>query len=201
MIILSAGHDPLAKGATYNEFNEHDEAVKWVQIIHNAILGYHLYPCEIAPHSRTSPEQSAGKVLADKIAWVNKQPSAVLALEVHFNSDTSKRAKGSETLYAPGSEAGKWAAELVQEELTGLFPPSRGIKEGWYRQDHPGHVDYAGDVEGDEKPLAFLTWTKPVALIIEPEFIYNQEAIELRRAPACVALAAALVHIAGVLTK
>ena len=35
--------------------------------------------------------------------------------------------------------------------LAEIFPPSRGIKEGWYRQDFPGRVDYDGDVEGDEK--------------------------------------------------
>ena len=188
MILLCAGHDPKAKGASYNGFNEHDEASLWVTIIHGAISGL-AYPCRIVPTGS----------LVDKVKWINAQPEAKLVVEIHFNSDESKRQRGSETLYMPGSEKGKWAAEIVQTELAGMFPPSRGVKEGWYRADKPGHVDYKGDGDGDEAVVYILRATNPVALILEPEFIYNRETIETKRDAACVALAAAFIHVAEVL--
>ena len=189
MILLSAGHEPNAKGASYNGFNEHDEATIWVQTIYDIISAGDLYQCSIVPTGS----------LTDKVKWINSQSDAQLIVEIHFNSDESKRQHGSETLYMPGSEKGKWAAEIVQAEMAGLFPPSRGVKEGWYRMDKPGHVDYKGDVEGDEAIDYLLRATKPVALIIEPEFIYNREIIETKANAACVALAAAFVHVAEVL--
>ena len=190
MILLSAGHEPRAKGASYNGFNEHDEAVLWVRGIHAMVTGNHKHPCKIVP--------TGG--LVEKVKWINAQPDARLAVEIHFNSDESKRQHGSETLYMPGSEKGKWAADLVQEELSGLFPPGRGAKEGWYKMDKPGHVDYRGDVEGDEAVDYFLRATTPVALILEPEFIYNRETLEAKRDAACASLAAVFVHAAKILT-
>jgi len=196
MIILSAGHDPVAKGAEYNGFNEFDEATLWVETIRRLIADSFLYPCSVAPHSRSGNTQSANAVLIEKVKWMNQQADVKLIVEVHFNSDESKRQRGSETLYCPGSSKGKKAAELVQAELGGLFPPSRGAKEGWYRMDKPGHVDYPGDVDGDEKVDYLLRAVKPVALILEPEFIYNRETIESKRDAACAKLASACVFIA-----
>lgn len=189
-VLLSAGHSPSSKGASYNDFNEYDEATRWVLLLHDLLINTHSFPCATVPTG----------TLLSKVAHINADPFAKLAIEIHFNSDESKRQHGSETLYMPGSEKGKWAAEIVQAELAGLFPPSRGAKEGWYRMDKPGHVDYRGDVDGDEAVLYFLRATKPVSLILEPEFIYNRETIETKRDAACAALAAALVHIVGVLT-
>ena len=59
--------------------------------------------------------------------------------------------------------------------------------------DRPGIEDYPGDVEGDEKPDYFLKATKPVALILEPEFIHNRSAIETNRDAACKALAGGIL--------
>ena len=169
MILLSAGHHPLAKGATYNEHNEHDEAVLWIDEIAGLIRV--LFPVDVVP---------TGNVSA-KVAWINSQPSATLACELHFNSDVSKRQKGSETLYCPGSPIGEAAAGIVQAALGGIFPPSRGVKQGWY--------------QGDKKngPIGYLKTTKCPALILEPEFIYNIGVIQERRHPACAAIAEALV--------
>lgn len=190
-ILLSAGHSPSSKGASYNGFNEYDEATRWVYLLHGLLINTHAFPCATVP---------AGNLLS-KVAHINADPFVKLAIEIHFNSDESKRQHGSETLYMPGSEKGKWAAEIVQTELAGLFAPSRGVKEGWHKQDKPGHVDYRGDEDGDEAVIYFLRATKPVALVLEPEFIYNRETIETKRDAACAVLAAAFVHIAGVLSK
>ena len=198
MIILCAGHDKKSVGASYNNFNEYDEAVKWVQLIHDSIVSDYEYPCAIVPDLRTvDPTQTANDVYAGKVRWVNAHDMALLAIEIHFNSDESKRQRGCETLYMPGSEKGHEAAKIVQAELAGLFPPSRGAKEGWHRMDKPGRVDYPGDVDGDENINYWLRATYPVALALEPEFIYNRETIEDKRTAACAALAATLVHIAG----
>lgn len=181
MILISAGHHPNAKGAGYNDYYEYDEAVLWASETANLIRGRVLV--DVVP---TGP-------LHKKVEWVNLQKGATLACEIHFNSDESKRQKGSETLYCPGSVNGKMAATLMQGALSGIFPPSRGAKEGWYRMDKPGHIDYPGDVDGDEVEDYFLKKTNPVALIIEPEFIYNLTVIQDRRHPACAAIADALV--------
>ena len=189
MLLLIAGHHPLAKGAGYNDHYEHDEAVLWVSEIANLVRGRMMV--DIVP---------TGSV-EKKVSWINLQKNVSLVCEVHFNSDESKRQQGSETLYCPGSPRGKAAAEIVQEALAGVFPPSRGAKEGYYRGDRPGHVDYLGDIEGDEKIIYLLEKTKPVALIVEPEFIYNWEVLQDRRHPACGALADALVKAALGITE
>lgn len=172
MILLSAGHHPGAKGAGYNDHYEHDEAVLWASEVTNLIRGRMM--ADIVPTG----------YLSDKIAWINNQKDAVLMCEIHFNSDESKRQKGSETLYCPGSVKGKKAAEIVQKALAGIFPPNRGAKEGYY-QMNPA-----------KGPDAILAKTNCVALIVEPEFIYNYSVIEDRRHPACAALADALIAAA-----
>lgn len=181
MILLSAGHHPLAKGASYNGHTEHDEAILWVSEIANLIRG--RMRVDVVP---TGP-------LGGKVKWINAQAGARLVCELHFNSDESKRQHGSETLYCPGSWSGKAVAVAVQQAIGGLFPPSRGANEGWYRMDKHGRVDYPGDVDGDEKLDYFLEATNPTAIIVEPEFIYNWSVIQDRRHPACAALADALV--------
>lgn len=171
MILLSAGHHPGAKGAGYNDHYEYDEAVLWASETANLIRGRMMV--DIVPTGN----------LSEKITWINNQ-KAVLLCEIHFNSDESKRQKGSETLYFPGSVKGKKAAEIVQKALAGIFPPNRGAKEGYY-QMNPA-----------KGPDAILEKTNCIALIVEPEFIYNYAVIEDRRHPACAALADALVQAA-----
>jgi N-acetylmuramoyl-L-alanine amidase len=182
MILLSAGHHPLAKGASYNDHYEHDEAILWVSEVANLIRGQMMV--DIVPAAR----------IEDKTKWINAQGNVHLVCEIHFNSDESKRQHGSETLYCPGSRNGRIVAEIVQRALGGIFPPSRGAKEGWHRMDRPGHVDYPGDVDGDEKIDYLLKATACPAIIVEPEFIYNWSVLQDRRHPACGALAQALIE-------
>ena len=180
MILLSAGHYPAAPGACYGSFCEHAEAVEWVNRI--AFHLRHEMEVQIIP---TGPLTAKVREIND----AHRRRPAHLAVEIHFNGDAAQQGKGSETLYCPGSVNGKRAAGIVQYHLAGIMLPDRGIKEGWYRQDRPGHVDYVGDVDGDEKIDYFLKATDPVALILEPEFIHNKQMIQAYRDLACVEIA------------
>ena len=181
MIALSAGHYSEKPGACWpadsHTWCEHDLAVHWVAQV--ALLVRQGVEVQIVPSGW----------LGDKVRFINGLADCKLAFEVHFNSSTSAKARGSETLYAPGSGKGRRAAKTVQGFLARVFPPDRGAKEGWYRQDLPGHVDYAGDVEGDERKDYFLAKTVPVALIVEPEFIFNRVTLEKLELSGCRALA------------
>lgn len=177
MIILSAGHYPESPGACYPEDNpqwcEHAKAVDWLQYI--ALLLRQQVKVGIVP---SSP-------LKDKVLWVNEQcrrNDVKLAVELHFNSDASKKQSGSETLYCPGSTHGEMLANIVQSELAIVFPPNRGVKEGWYQMDRENGPDY------------FLSSTNCPALIIEPEFIYNRTTIEANRNIACETIVRALLE-------
>ena len=187
MIILSAGHNPGAPGACFNGFCEHFEAVKWVDLIGDFVS------------LETNVDVTPVSPLYYKVKWINdyNKWDVKLACEIHFNSDPRHGGRGSETLYCPGSSGGLYAGDIVQSALGMLLPPNRGAKEGWYRMDRPGHKDYPGDVEGDEKPDYFLKATKPVALIIEPEFIHRQEIILKNRREACKLIAKHLVIAAN----
>ncbi len=190
MILLSAGHYPGAPGACYEGFCEHEEASRWVSIAANLIRG------------RMRVETVPTGTLPQKVQFINSYPQPVsLACEIHFNSDASKRQRGSETLYCPGSVKGAQAAAVVQRYMADVLQLDRGAKEGWYRMDRPGTLDYPGDTDGDEVPDYFLSKTNAVALIVEPEFIYNRQVIEDNRHAACAALADALVEAAKVISS
>jgi len=185
LILLSVGHHPQAKGASSGDFNEHDEAKIWVQRLHE-ILGEDI--------SMIVPPMT----LPYKVQFINSQP-ATIAIEIHFNSfkkwiDLDKdgvvdanemiaMGKGSETLYFPSSQRGKKHALIMQEALSAVFKPDRGVKEGWYQMNPKKGVDY------------FLNKTKCPALIIEPDFIHRKSVIIKNREDGCKAIANALRKI------
>lgn len=191
IVMLSAGHHPAAPGACWppsgeHRFCEHPEAARWVGQI--AILVREQLPVVEVPTG----------TLESKVEWMNdfKPPAnhrVALAAELHFNSNDQRRGSGAEVLYYPGSKRGRAAAELIQRNLAKLYR-NRGVQEGWYRGDRPGRIDYVGDVEGDEKLLAFLTPPPFPAVIIEPEFIFNREVIEATRNDACTLIAQAIIE-------
>jgi len=198
VILLSAGHFPQSPGACYGSFCEHAEAVQWVGLIGSEILnaGYAVDRVPTGPLAVFAERELIG----GKVWWINerhKKTPVSLAVEIHFNSDAAHTSAGCETLYCPGSAKGQQAAGILQNVMAAIFKPDRGVKEGWYRMDRPGHLDYPGDVEGDEKIDYFLKATDPVALIVEPEFIYNEGLIAQRRELACRAIADAIIHAAN----
>ena len=191
IVMLSAGHYPQAPGACWPpvgryRFCEYPEAAQWVGQIGNLVR--EQLPVVEVP---TGP-------LEGKVEWMNAfTPPAghrvALAAEIHFNSNEQRRGRGAETLYYPGSTRGRRAAEIIQRNLSQLYF-DRGVQEGWFRGDRPGRIDYVGDVEGDEKILAFLTPPPFPAVIIEPEFIFNQAVIEATRNDACALIAQAIIE-------
>jgi len=173
MIFVSAGHHQEAKGATFGDFNEYDEAQIWKSLILSGLgdLGMAV----------------PSGVLNQKTTFINSwsdSPSDI-AIEIHFNAAKDKNStyigQGCETLYYPGSKRGKAAGEAIQEALAPIFPPNRGAKEGYYRMDRKNGVDW------------FLKKTVCTALIIEPEFIHHKHKIQGDRGIACKSIANTLI--------
>jgi hypothetical protein len=185
---ISAGHHDSARGAQHDGVSEYPMTMEWAIALGEALHPYHIQPA-IVP--------SGG--LRSKVEFINNLctlQDVFVAVEIHFNSGPAGRVWGSETLYYPGSHAGEKIAKHVQDSLGAIMPPNRGAKEGWYRMDRPGVVDYHGDVDGDEKPDYFLARTKCPALILEPEFIQNLGTISTNKQMAINAIAKALSEIA-----
>jgi hypothetical protein len=130
--------------------------------------------------------------LGRKVHAINEADVDV-AIEIHFNGGGSKNTKGSETLYCEGSRRGKKLAQTIQKLLSkAMDNRNRGAKEGWYKMDQPGVVDYPGDVDGDEKIDYFLGHTRAPAVIIEPDFIQQRANIIANRVAGVKAILAAL---------
>ena len=175
-IFVSAGHHATKPGAGFPGFYEHDEATLWADLIVEYLTGDAM--------------RVPNGLLKDKIKYINAR-APKLAIEIHFNSaviqgdqvgidedgdpmyEQIRIGKGCETLYYPGSVSGKKAAVIVQSALADIFPPDRGIKEGWYRMQKEYGPDY------------FLAKTKCPALILEPEFIHLKGNIISNRERAC----------------
>lgn len=168
MILISTGHNPNRKGATFGDTSEYDEASLWTARI-LSILAVDLPNCKV----RYVPTGS----LTHKIAFINTQDEPVeCAFELHFNSEPSFKAKGSEVLYYKGSAKGKRLADCIMDEFKQkkIFAPYRGSKEG---------VHHSG------KPLLFLQKTKCTSVIIEPEFLFNINNINENFEDGCRAIA------------
>lgn len=173
MIFISAGHHAKMPGASYDGFNEFDEATIWSDKL-CGLLG-------------DKAIQVPTGVLREKVDFINhRDPSRSIAVEIHFNaakdSDGNNIGKGCETLYYPGSVYGKQIATVVNNAMAEIFSPDRGAKEGYYRMNPKNGPDF------------FLAKTKCPAIIIEPEFIHRKKKIVENRTTACEALAEAFVR-------
>jgi N-acetylmuramoyl-L-alanine amidase len=183
MIHISGGHNPEKRGATNGEISEFPETLRWAEQIVEELKKMNVQACVVPTGT-----------LGHKVRSINSKP-ATMAIEIHFNADPSSRGKGCETLYHPGSTKGADLANAIQQHMASFFPPNRGVKEGWYKMDRPGAVDYRGDVDGDEMVDYFLRKTKCPAVIIEPEFIHNQQVIEANMDVGCQVIAEAIAEV------
>jgi len=158
-IALSVAHNPAKPGACSSAGTcEYELSMGWTGACAMRLVQLEHDPEIITTYS-----------LKEKVTTVNSL-SAACALEIHFNSNVD--ADGAETLYCPGSKAGKSLAEVVQIAMTDkLFVKNRGVKEGWYRMEPP-HVN------PNAKPDYFLKYTNCPAIIVEPEFMSNVAWIE-----------------------
>ena len=159
MIFVSAGHHPAKPGARFDRFVEHDEAVVWVEMICDRL-------------SSATPVPTG--VLRDKVDFINERVmNGDIAIEIHFNAAKNAEGenvgRGSETLYYPGSESGETLAQRIQSAMADVYPPDRGVKEGWYRMDPSRGADF------------FLAKTKCPAVILEPDFVHRHDIIINRR--------------------
>ena len=180
-IALSAGHWPKARGACSGEVCEHEQAAYWC-----ALIGRHLDAAGVQVyHVPTGP-------LRDKVEDINRA-GVDAAIEVHFNACGGCGAQGAETLYYPGSRKGETLATAIQRGMVGAGAVDRGVKEGWYKQDYPDRIDYAGDVDGDERIDYFLEATRMPAVIVEPEFIEMHMTFDRIRNDYCRAIADGII--------
>jgi len=130
MILISAGHNPEKRGASFGEFNEYDEATEWL--------------FELMMHLNDSAVAVPTGSLRNKVDFINNQ-DAELALEIHFNSamhNGKHVGKGCETLYCPRSVNGVKFARYIHDSYKMIFPPDRGVKEGWYQMNPKKGPDY-----------------------------------------------------------
>lgn len=172
LMMISAGHYPAAPGACFEGYCEHEEAVRWVsEIAYRYGEGIMIVPTG---------------VLQSKVAFINEHNPAFV-LEVHFNYATKNVngvpepvGRGCETLYCPGSVKGEAAAKIIQGAIAEVFPPSRGVKEGYYRMNRANGPDF------------LLARTRCPAVIVEPEFMHHKDKIQAQRMEGCIALANAL---------
>lgn len=89
----------------------------------------------------------------------------VLAIEMHLNASTNKKAKYGEVLYHAGSAIGKDAAEAVMASLARNFK-SQGL-------DWTPRGARPSSIEQDGHGLFFLERTKCAAIIVEGLFVSN----------------------------
>jgi len=194
---ISAGHNPEAQGAKDRDpddrntmVTEFDYTVPWQAELIKQIKEFepesdylHIVPLFV----------ETGK-LGYKVEQVNIT-KCDLAIEIHFNAGA--KTDGCETLFAPNSAGGEEAARVIHTQYAAAMGNrNRGIKEGWYKMDRPGVVDYAGDVDGDEKPDYFLAKTHMPALILEPEFMYSIGNARDKMVDACAAIVIGINELA-----
>ena len=186
MIFISAGHHEHAQGAKYDGVTEYSLTTVWADKIADLLNG--------------RANRVPNGTLKTKVTYINQNAKrGDLAIEIHFNSAKMWRDQnangvidddemihvgiGSETLYYPGSKKGQAAAETIQDALSRIYPPNRGAKKGWYQMNPEKGPDF------------FLSRTRCIALIIEPEFIDNLNAINNNRESACYCIAESLIEI------
>ena len=189
-LLLSAGHYPARTGASWKGTKEHDVAVKWVDEI-----------ADYLTWKGVNVVQIASKPLKDKVQNVNSWTLSddCIAVELHFNSAGATYVQGNETLYYPNSKAGKsiattYNSRFIQSAMAWVVK-DRGIKEGWYKMDRPGIIDFYGDKDGDEMPDYWLRKTACPALILEPVFMCQLDDIGNEWVEVAHSIADALIEV------
>ena len=169
-IILSAGHNPVAQGASCGGITEHILALDWVDAIRH-------YIHTLDEHQKVTIIPSGS--LSSKIATINSV-RGVCCLEVHFNGNIP-HASGVETLHYSSSKGTELANTVHKAYAKCMRNKDRGTKLGYYRLDPKRGFD------------AFLEQTNLPAIIIEPDFINNYANINYCFDHACLNIAYGLL--------
>ena len=174
-VAVSVAHNPARPGACYIDNTEHAESTIWSDLVEKYLRKRSIDVYRVPVGG-----------LKAKVRDINAQ-YCDLAIEIHFNSSVSGKASGCETLYCPGSVGGLAAARIVQHRLAeAMGNRDRGVKEGWYRMEVGGTIDY------------FLRETNCPALILEPEFIQQWKSLTDRRGSGTKVIAEAVAKVLGV---
>lgn len=173
MIFVSIGHFPERPGACYRDFCEHGEASQWAGRLMHELGGEAATICPVG-------------TLKEKVAFINETADKNdIAIEIHFNSAKNAEGehigRGSECLYHPNSKRGYDAAVAIQDALSKVFEPDRGVKKGYYQLNKQKGVDF------------FLAKTICTSVIIEPDFIHRKTKIRENRDAACSKIAASIL--------
>jgi len=152
-VALSLGHNPDAPGAGHNGLVEHTSLAR--------LFGHVLF--ELLSKDIKTYIVPTGS-LSTKVDFINNG-NYDLAMELHLNADPDPDeagdpvAEGCEVICYTGSRKGRKVADKLQTYIVNYLPVrDRGVKE---RSD-----------------LKFLRDTNCPAVILEPEFIDNEENIE-----------------------
>jgi len=160
-----AGHHVHAKGAVNKKhgLNEYDETKKIISFL-AALL-----------RAKGNDVQIFYGHLTHKIHCINAGKFDI-AIDLHLNAGGGH---GCEVVHVPHSESRHEQAALMSATISKFMGiRDRGAKEGWYKMDVPGQVDYPGDIDGDEHGDAFVEQTNCPAFIPEPLFIDNDAEVE-----------------------
>lgn len=105
MIFISAGHHKDKPGACWGGFCEYPETSRWADELAR-LLG---------SRAQRVPDGVLRETVDTVNAGVHQSGETCLAVELHFNSAVNAAGRpigaGSETLYYPGSGAGRLAAK------------------------------------------------------------------------------------------
>jgi len=122
-IAIGAGHSPNCRGAVGNGYDEHDEAVRCVNIFIKLCKahGVSVYNC-------FDDSSNVYENLYEQVEHANAQDVDV-AIQWHFNSFSKSTATGTEVEYHAGSAKGKAYAQKAQNAMCDVLGlSSRGLK-------------------------------------------------------------------------
>lgn len=146
-VAVSIGHNPVKPGYRVGKFSEYSEMAPVAGLLVQELMYLGIQACMVGTGSHRSKVEQVNSMRVD------------LAIELHLNAGSGV---GVETLYCPGSTKGMTAAAIIHDQVKGISPRDRGIKEGWYRQDRK------------RGPVFFLAQTNCPAIITETYFMDNQ---------------------------
>lgn len=117
-LVLSAGHNPRAKGARALGKHEYDLTCMVVSMLAEKLREEGLEVVTV--------DSTMG--LAERCQWINENHKDALAFEIHFNAFNGK-ATGTEVFYKAGDKIGfDWGRSFLNGVASGLNLKSRGMK-------------------------------------------------------------------------
>lgn len=157
-IFINAGHSKNGNpdpGCCYNGLKEYDLAARIAKSLEEKLIANGF---SVENYQQTGSNDA--NIQLNSVAHLANRSKADIFISIHMNGFNKESAKGTETLYHPGSQKGKKIANCINDELIKPFEnyslTNRGIKE-------------------DSRGLAVLKYTNMPAVLTEIGFISNKE--------------------------